>query len=839
MMAGDQGTGLTSRNPSYERILLQLINEEDSIRKKSIYETCLNSLRLFPLPLESPVHCRVLEGFSRKIVRILENKLKECCPISPIIVEKAMSWDDPVELPPLSLSQSNSPAEKRRKSSDLSHSFEDVENVFAPVKRKKSKKASKQKINSNLDVLDVVLSQNLSGAKNDTKRKKRSSSSSNNCPVSSETNIESHIVHEIHSESSCEESSSQNNIESSDLLLNTTISQVRNKSSKEYVPKTGSGAYAVLMTLFKNSLDPSYIGYMTKDELISQGQRLSKESFTHSRGPQGRYTAWSGVSILVKKDLLKTWDRNPKKYNISNNGIDLARRISNVEGEEGSTCGLASISREISEIPTNIRSQSQTFEQASWLDELKDLKYCYVKDSSGKGQETNNQDHAEMDIDDGVYYLIKCRKVDIEGSLLKYRITKEIPNGLVLAFLHEADASDLSPIASSTDLLVVPSPIKSPVIIESKKKDISTKTKKKQNQVSLNVDNSNDDSDSILNEQVMDPQKDFRYWLKSDTSSSNNTNTDTHMDLDHENIHSDCVLSPNHYEIVLLVDTAEVQSSKPGGKSTRREITCDELSSNGVKFEKRNINVGDFLWIAKEKVEVNSHSFRQREPKELVLPYIVERKRMDDLQKSIMDQRYAEQKFRIKNSGLKYLYYLVEDFKSMDRNTTSGRGIGASALEQAMANTTIQEGFFIQRTKNQKESMELITTMTRNLIEKYSGKTLKSCRKEEICEGRVKHFESTLMNYKEFNELSRKNKNFTVKEVFMKMLLQLKGLTPGMALSIVHKYPTPLAMKNAYVGQNEKEIITGLQGLRYDGGKKIPINVSRPLGLFFSQESLE
>lgn len=59
-----------------------------------------------------------------------------------------------------------------------------------------------------------------------------------------------------------------------------------------------------------------------------------------------------------------------------------------------------------------------------------------------------------------------------------------------------------------------------------------------------------------------------------------------------------------------------------------------ELKQLGVLFEVRHLKIGDFTWIAKCKYN----------KKELVLPYIVERKRLDDLSASIKDGRFHEQK---------------------------------------------------------------------------------------------------------------------------------------------------------------------------------------------------
>ena len=65
-----------------------------------------------------------------------------------------------------------------------------------------------------------------------------------------------------------------------------------------------------------------------------------------------------------------------------------------------------------------------------------------------------------------------------------------------------------------------------------------------------------------------------------------------------------------------------------------KKILRDELTKRCVDMDIRKLQVGDFLWVAKEK----------NGPRELVLDYIVERKRLDDLASSIIDTRYEEQK---------------------------------------------------------------------------------------------------------------------------------------------------------------------------------------------------
>lgn len=66
------------------------------------------------------------------------------------------------------------------------------------------------------------------------------------------------------------------------------------------------------------------------------------------------------------------------------------------------------------------------------------------------------------------------------------------------------------------------------------------------------------------------------------------------------------------------------------------DATVAELSGLGTLFELRHLKVGDFTWVCRDRVT----------GQELVLPYIVERKRMDDLASSIRDGRYHEQKVK-------------------------------------------------------------------------------------------------------------------------------------------------------------------------------------------------
>lgn len=55
-----------------------------------------------------------------------------------------------------------------------------------------------------------------------------------------------------------------------------------------------------------------------------------------------------------------------------------------------------------------------------------------------------------------------------------------------------------------------------------------------------------------------------------------------------------------------------------------------------------------------------------------------------------------------------------------------------------------------------------------------------------------------LMTFKYFHENSMKMKNFTVRDLFLRQLIQLKGLSIDKAMAIIEQYPTPRHLINQY-----------------------------------------
>jgi hypothetical protein len=92
------------------------------------------------------------------------------------------------------------------------------------------------------------------------------------------------------------------------------------------------------------------------------------------------------------------------------------------------------------------------------------------------------------------------------------------------------------------------------------------------------------------------------------------------------------VLKAGSFEIVLVLDAREVR------RKNDRDYIASKLAEKGVRVLTRNLELGDVIWVARSNSKFTS------ENEDVVLDYVLERKRMDDLVCSIKDGRFREQK---------------------------------------------------------------------------------------------------------------------------------------------------------------------------------------------------
>ena len=116
-------------------------------------------------------------------------------------------------------------------------------------------------------------------------------------------------------------------------------------------------------------------------------------------------------------------------------------------------------------------------------------------------------------------------------------------------------------------------------------------------------------------------------------------------------------------EVILFVDNREKRSNTDGA------YLIERLEKNAVRCELKTLPLGDFLWVLRFNVPapIDEDLSKKKKKKQslyistdYVLDFITERKTADDLAASIMDGRYEEQKYRLKNCGINNVVYLVE-----------------------------------------------------------------------------------------------------------------------------------------------------------------------------------
>lgn len=234
------------------------------------------------------------------------------------------------------------------------------------------------------------------------------------------------------------------------------------------------------------------------------------------------------------------------------------------------------------------------------------------------------------------------------------------------------------------------------------------------------------------------------------------------------------------------------------------------MLSKNINYQVRQLNVGDMMWVVQKE-----------NGEEKVLDLVAERKGISDLSQSIIDKRYKEQKFRIKKCGISNIHYLIEgSISSQDR---SGHGVSSQAIEGALFSTSHgTHNYYIHNTRNLEDTFNQLVNITHQVARLYR-KSLQN-PSIKIC---------TNYTLEQFNTLNDKSKNLTVKDVFGKQLMQLKGVSGDKANLICSLYPTPSLLRNAYsakISLKEKENL--VSDLKSKGRRMV--SVSKNLFNFYN-----
>ncbi|CUM63465.1 uncharacterized protein PRCAT00001040001 [Priceomyces carsonii] len=249
----------------------------------------------------------------------------------------------------------------------------------------------------------------------------------------------------------------------------------------------------------------------------------------------------------------------------------------------------------------------------------------------------------------------------------------------------------------------------------------------------------------------------------------------------------------SEFEIILLIDNREIRSQQ------ERDFFRQRLESLGIQCEVRSLSVGDSLWIAR----------RKKTKREVVLNYICERKKLDDLAFSIKDGRFQEQKNRLKKTGMKYFYYIIEEV-GIEKVAHM-----KDAIRTSMSMTMTTSNFNLKRSKSIEETVSLLATLTNviklafkrrntNLIvlrprimNTQAEYALLLLKFREEFESRSTPYECVHL-YSTFQDSLAKNGMMTVREMFVSMLMAIKGVSLERAVTVQSYFKTPKGLLDFY-----------------------------------------
>ncbi|KAG4164406.1 hypothetical protein ERO13_A13G013200v2 [Gossypium hirsutum] len=410
----------------------------------------------------------------------------------------------------------------------------------------------------------------------------------------------------------------------------------KNKGNRRYLPQKNSVAYALLITLYRETADGNE--FMHKQDLIdaAEASGLSRAPIAPEKGkgkpsqfgssPRDWYSGWSCMSILIKKGLVVK-SSCPAKYMLTPEGKEAARE-----------CLMKSKMEDPLENLVDVERLSQPDTQDAFVQDL-----C----------------HSDSDIEEINERAAFKRKTSIDIPLdclercTRMGYSKE---QVLSAFAEVSETSKNKEISSLW-----------PAVLCRLRED-QVYGQEAHNGVQSSWMQSSKNGGDMPNLCTMRA-----------CSSSRPSSDSLKADM---NVLSVPPLSfgekfEDTYEVILILDDREQFTSQGARSKKMLEKICSEFK---IKIDVRRLPIGDGIWIARHK-HLSS---------EYVLDFIVERKKVADLRSSIRDNRYKDQKLRLLRSGLKKLIFLVEG----DPNTSEA----AESIKTACFTTEILEGFDVQRT---------------------------------------------------------------------------------------------------------------------------------------------
>ncbi|KAL6931820.1 hypothetical protein ACO0R3_003287 [Hanseniaspora guilliermondii] len=547
-------------------------------------------------------------------------------------------------------------------------------------------------------------------------------------------------------------------------------------TKKQYIPKRRSGSYAIILALLECYF--MYSNSMVKDQIIEYATVYCDSGFISNSSTAEFYTAWSSMKTLLTKNIVEILNgkSKPSRYGLTTEGLVLAatlKKINNILFDRNGSDFELQWRQNWNELYKDKIDEENLDINKELFFSLSSLSF----DSGSQSYET-----ASKRPDDN-------NKMKEKNDQLQYMNSLQATDSRTFRELIEGDNIQRMNTSISSN---------NSINYSFNKSFLSNETEAHQ---TIKTFQRQPENIKVINEPQLKNTRTLTSSISSKTAKFNNILYQ--------------VWNWNEYEIILLIDNREIRGTDD------RNFFMQELQKNGIKCEVRQLNIGDFIWIAKHKTTM----------REVFLNAIIERKRIDDLCSSIKDGRFHEQKERLKKTGYKWCFYLVEESVVNSRLMNM-----AEAIKTAFFETSLDSGFILHRCKNASETVTYLI-MIHNLIsqrlllakksiimiekgdfndQQELHDTLLVFRKE--FEQRVNMEGQTLKNphrnqrlfecchnFSTFHSVMGKSSFLTAHELYLRILLSVKGCSLEKAFSVVTRYPTFADLINGYKSCKSKK----------------------------------
>lgn len=557
---------------------------------------------------------------------------------------------------------------------------------------------------------------------------------------------------------------SRNRLSADDLsLMNPPPPAKKARKSKPYVPSFRSGPYAIILAL--SSLPEGSSAGLTKAQIIEQAQEHCDSSFTAPMDTSKFYTAWSSMKTLEDKDIVYEKGRPLRRYFLSDEGWEVAKRIKAVQ-----RCGKSPTDQGATAIPARSTIIARKPSSIEDLDDLDDLEIP-------PGMSSVSEETRQATTIQGGQRL--------GGSVMDKFGTFAEP-GTRSAPLEP----DFVEILSSPEprLQTRPDPVGMRSISDSRSHQLGLR------------------STSTLIEKETEPPQSIHVSRDSPFP-----------------VFEPIKLQPGTFTVQLVLDNREVRAKND------RDYIQDELVKSGISPLVRPLELGDFFWVAKckdpgtlvrhgeEGDEVALDWIVERKRLDDLVGSIKDGR--------FHEQKFRLRKSGVKN----VVYVIEEFSMSSERVLQFHEAIESSiASTQVVDGYFVKKTLKLDDTirylarmtvmlKGIYESKPLYIIPTTHLEPHTYAPLLGHL-------GRTTPHISHNITYAAFASLASKSDSLTLRDVFLKMLMCTRGITGDKAIELQKCWKTPRAFIEALEGcggkKEREEILDVRLGGRF-GRKKI------------------